>query len=499
MVAKNSLKKGWRTLLIILVVSLFMTLLNTTSYPTQASTKKTVWGSKPLLEHFVLNPALAEELSNEVGLSHSQFQSVLLIAQKEKTQIQSLKAESLKIISNQDWNLEQKRQLLERMEYNRQILGILDENQDALQSTLEPDTYQQLVSWIENKWRVEKESNLIDVGQNSQSIALAAPDQAKYARSFEVYATRYDAGGRYIIALPDKCLKFANGGAMLCNSGYQYGQNYTVAISYKGKTVYAPVLESGPWNIDDNYWATLSDPQPRRKFADLPLGVPEAQAAYFNSYNGGLDQFGRVVTSPVAIDISYAVAKDLGLPSGNNKVTVSFLWTKSWDSNQGAGETPEASQEVPTAGPTALPVIPLVASTPNPDGSIVHIVQQGQTLVGIAAIYDLPLAELLALNGLTMNSIIIPGDRIIIKPPDPTPTETNKRASSTSSPTSQKERETRTPTATPKEATPTVFPTLEDNEGYSSTRNDVVLIIIGGVGVLGIVLLGWSVVANRER
>ena len=499
MVAKNSLKKGWRTLLIILVVSLFMTILNTTSSPTRASTKNAVWGNKPLLEHFILNPALAEELSNEVGLSKSQLQSVRLIAQNEKTQIQSLEAESIVIISNQDFNLEQKRQLLESMEYNQQLLGILDENQNALQSVLEPDTYQQLVSWIENRWQVEKKGNYFDEGQIPQSIALAAPDQAKYARSFEVYATRYDAGGRYIIALPDKCLKFANGGAMLCNDGYQYGQNYTVAISYKGKTVYAPVLESGPWNIDDNYWATRNDPQPRRKFADLPLGVPEAQAAYFNSYNGGVDQFGRVVTSPVAIDISYAVAKDLGLPSGNNKVTVSFLWTKSWESNQGVGETPEASQEVPTAGPTALPVVPLVASTPNPDGSILHIVQQGQTLVGIAAIYDLPLTELLALNGLTMDSIILPGDRIIIKPPDPTPTESNTLISSTSSPTPQKERKTRTPTATPKETTPTVFPTLENDEGNSSTRNDVILIIIGGVGVLGILLLGWSVVANRER
>jgi hypothetical protein len=51
---------------------------------------------------------------------------------------------------------------------------------------------------------------------------------------------------------------------MRCSDGYQYGQNYSVAVTYKGKTVYATVGESGPWNVDDNYWSTIYDPQPRQ-------------------------------------------------------------------------------------------------------------------------------------------------------------------------------------------------------------------------------------------
>ena len=94
--------------------------------------------------------------------------------------------------------------------------------------------------------------------------------------------------------------------------------------------------ETGPWNVDDTYWATSGDPL-RRMFADLPLGMPQAQAAYFDGYNGGLDQYGRKVTGPFGIDLSRQVSKDIGLKPGNNDwVTVSFMWTENW----GAGPSP---------------------------------------------------------------------------------------------------------------------------------------------------------------
>jgi hypothetical protein len=67
-----------------------------------------------------------------------------------------------------------------------------------------------------------------------------------------------------------------------------------VSIQYENNpAVKVTVGVSGPWNVDDNFWSTVGDPQPRRIFTDLPLGMPEAQAAYFDNYNDGLDQFGR--------------------------------------------------------------------------------------------------------------------------------------------------------------------------------------------------------------
>lgn len=70
-----------------------------------------------------------------------------------------------------------------------------------------------------------------------------------------------------------------------------------------------------------------------------------------------------------------------------------------------------------TAAPTKVIIKPLVMSTPKPDGSIVHVVQSGQALWNIAAVYKISLADLLALNGLSSNSVIHPGDKILVKGP----------------------------------------------------------------------------------
>lgn len=75
-----------------------------------------------------------------------------------------------------------------------------------------------------------------------------------------------------------------------------------------------------------------------------------------------------------------------------------------------------------TKAPTAVPYFPIVTSTPNPDGSVVHVVQPGQALWNIAAIYNVSLADLLTLNGLNENSFIYPGDKILIRKAEVTPT-----------------------------------------------------------------------------
>ena len=79
-------------------------------------------------------------------------------------------------------------------------------------------------------------------------------------------------------------------------------------------------------------------------------------------------------------------------------------------------------------------IIPLQTATPNPDGSIYHTVVSGQFLVTIADAYEIPLEDLLALNNLSIDDTIFPGDELIIrlgKTPEPTevviltPTQTN--------------------------------------------------------------------------
>lgn len=69
-------------------------------------------------------------------------------------------------------------------------------------------------------------------------------------------------------------------------------------------------------------------------------------------------------------------------------------------------------------------VIPIQKSTPNADGSIIHIVQEGQTLWTIAAVYEVDLNTLLELNGLTSSSYVFVGDEIMIQPPGTLPSTT---------------------------------------------------------------------------
>ncbi len=89
-----------------------------------------------------------------------------------------------------------------------------------------------------------------------------------------------------------------------------------------------------------------------------------------------------------------------------------------------------------TPAPTKVVAQPVVVATPRDDGSIVHVVQAGQALYTIAVIYEVPLETIFALNGLTMDSVIYPGDEIIIQAglsPSPTPlaSPTNPIATST--------------------------------------------------------------------
>lgn len=168
-----------------------------------------------------------------------------------------------------------------------------------------------------------------------------------------VFATQYapNTPGSVEVAVPDKCAKFAalrNTAALSqygCPASYSLGLDYRVIVfADNGKNAVLPVGDVGPWNIDDNFWDFgPGAPRPRRLFTDLPAGLPESYAAFYNGYSmspnckkldgtlsgraGGTDQFGRCVLNPAGIDLSLAAASILGLGPGQNAwVTVAYLW-----------------------------------------------------------------------------------------------------------------------------------------------------------------------------
>lgn len=106
----------------------------------------------------------------------------------------------------------------------------------------------------------------------------------------------------------------------------------------------------------------------------------------------------------------------------------------------GGSYTPSTASSAPEV--PAVVVIPVTKAEPQEDGSIVHIIRTGQTLWTLAAVYEVSLEDILALNNLPENAVIYPGDEILIKeadPPTPTPTKepppATPRPSSTPAPT----------------------------------------------------------------
>ncbi len=94
----------------------------------------------------------------------------------------------------------------------------------------------------------------------------------------------------------------------------------------------------------------------------------------------------------------------------------------------GGGQAVAAAQ--PQAAPTQQPVaviasqptaqeVAMVAPTPTPrpDGTVVYVVQAGDTLGGIAYEYDIPIEQIRELNGIGEDNLIVLGQELVLSKP----------------------------------------------------------------------------------
>jgi len=138
-----------------------------------------------------------------------------------------------------------------------------------------------------------------------------------------------------------------------------------------------------------------------------------------------------------------------------------------------------------TPSPTPLPLSAIEQLTPASDGNYYHTVQSGESLTWIADLYDVELADLIAWNGLTADSIIRPDQHLLLHLTPPA-TVTLAPASPSTTPTI-----TQTPTQKLASPSPTYTSTV-DSETQPSLSIPVLMLAVIFV-VAGVILLRWVV------
>jgi len=266
------------------------------------------WGQKEVLNYlfWTADPKIEQDvikLQKDLRLDDATMEKLKELGLEERLIIGELDhGEALESVSANNFNNKVEALFANIDSETRKVLG---------------SKYDDFRKWIRKWWKDENEyrKKWIEEKMQEQGYSILSD----YYRGL-VFATQYNGHTSSEVALPDKYVKFANIGwwddiPSAIRPRYS-NPPYTVNVYYDvtGKSVLnVKVLDAGPWNIDDNYWDSANGSNPRRLFRDLPLGEPEAQAAYQQGYNGGKDQFGRTVSNPAGIDLTPYIASRLGL------------------------------------------------------------------------------------------------------------------------------------------------------------------------------------------
>lgn len=140
---------------------------------------------------------------------------------------------------------------------------------------------------------------------------------------------------------------------------------------------------------------------------------------------------------------------------------------------------------------TTAPFVPLGTSTPNQDGSVVHVVGYGQTLWGIAMSYGVTVDDVRRLNNIAADSTVIrAGQQLLIRaaapttlvPSDATPSSLAQSSSMTIAPITSTAFSTE-PVMPSQWATAQPTGTPSD---VSQNRNGTGMIIALAIGIIGL-------------
>lgn len=164
----------------------------------------------------------------------------------------------------------------------------------------------------------------------SRRKCISELPERTYRDTHQIYATREGLTGGttanghvikdrdHFVALPSN--------KSLCKNDSDQGGLYQVQLFYRGRSCIVPVWDIGPWNTKDDYWNAVAA---REMWNDLAQFLPEAQAAYQNSYNDGKDGYGRKVSNPAGIDLADGTFWDDLQMNDNDWIEIRYLWQES--------------------------------------------------------------------------------------------------------------------------------------------------------------------------
>lgn len=281
-----------------------------------------VWqdDSKPIASFLFTDEEMLGRLQSDLGLAQDQTEAIRSAGRKEAASLTALKNESEAVVGRTDLAIDRKQIAITEMQYNERLGSAVSAARSEVEAVLSAGQRDQLAGWVEARMD-EQRQQFVDaakIASGTTGTTGVTDGSGTTARTggYRIYATQYHSNfgpDSVDVAVPDKYVKFASLGWEY-HSGYPAGGNYSVDLSLNGRQLNGvQVKDCGPWNIDDNYWNSAGGARPRRLFAGLATGLPESQAAYFDGYNGGKDQFGRTVSNPAGIDLSPQAGVQLGL------------------------------------------------------------------------------------------------------------------------------------------------------------------------------------------
>jgi LysM repeat protein len=176
-----------------------------------------------------------------------------------------------------------------------------------------------------------------------------------------------------------------------------------------------------------NEWAEGSNIEPSVEFGSTYLDLTAQLSA---DYKSGSIAVPTVPAVPPAAEGDGTVTEDIDplSPTLEDSVTQDEGVPETADSAS-TTQTPLPPTEIPSPTPTATIIASPTAQT---DGKLIYTIQPGESLAYIANLFDVPLQDLLALNGLAEGDIVQVGQQLLlgytILPDGSVPLEGNSQA-----------------------------------------------------------------------